>query len=277
MASTGGSEAGRPLDPLDALGPLTEDAFLGGRLRLLQPARGFRSGMDAILLAASVPARPGEAVLELGCGAGAAILALGLRVPGLALTGLEVQPAYAALARENARAAGLGLEVIEGDAGRPPPALGARAFGQVLMNPPFFDRAAGTRAQDAGRDLAHGGGGAGCEAGAPLAAWLALGARRLAPGGTLTLIQRVARLPEVLAGLPPTMGSVEVLPLAPRRGRAPATLLLRARKGGRAPFRLRPALAVHEGPAHRDGEDLAPALRAALRDGAAVPCDDVLR
>jgi tRNA1(Val) A37 N6-methylase TrmN6 len=220
--------------------------------------------MDAVLLAAAAPARAGEAALELGCGAGAAILALGRRVPGLALAGLEVQPLYAGLARRNAAANGLALEVIEGDVAAPPASLLARAFDHVLMNPPFFDRATTTRAADPGRDLAHGG-----EAALP--AWLALAARRLRPGGRLTLIQRTARLPDLLAGLPRTLGSVEVLPLAPREGRAPATLLLRARKEGRAPFRLLPPLAVHAGRSHRGGEDLAPAVRAALRDAAALP------
>jgi tRNA1(Val) A37 N6-methylase TrmN6 len=196
---------------------------------------------------------------------------LGRRVPGLALAGLEVQPLYAALARRNAAANGLALEVVEGDVAVPPRALAARAFDHVLMNPPFFDRATTTRAADRGRDLAHGGL-PGDDA--PLAAWLGLGARRLRPGGTLLLVQRVARLPEVLAGLPATVGSVEVLPLAPREGRAPATCLLRARKGGRAPFRLLPPLAIHASESHRSGEDLAPPVRAALRDAAALPWGD---
>ncbi len=216
------------------------------------------------MLAAAVPAQPGESALELGCGAGAAILCLGTRVPDLRLAGLEVQPDYAALARENAARNGLPLEVIEGDVEAPPAALGARAFDHVLLNPPYFDRSASTRAQDAGRDLAHGGD-------APLSAWLALAARRLRPGGTLTLIQRIARLPETLAGLPATMGSAELLPLAPRPGAMPATFLLRARKGGRAPFRLWPTLVVHGEERQPDGKDFAPWAAAVLRDAAALP------
>lgn len=241
----------------------TLDDFLGGRLRLRQPRRGFRSGQDAVFLAAAVPARPGESALELGCGAGAAILCLGRRVPGLSLTGFEVQAGYVALAQENAARSGLPLEVIEGDVEAPPPALGGRAFDQVLLNPPYYDRAASTRAKDAGRDLAHGGA-------APLSAWLALAARRLRSGGMLTLIQRTARLPEVLAGLPGTMGAAELRPLAPRMGAPPATFLLRARKGGRSPFRLLPPLEVHGTP-QPDGKSFAPWAAAVLRDGAALP------
>ena len=240
---------------------LTEDAFLGGRLRLRQPRKGFRSGMDAMLLAASIPARPGESALELGCGAGAAILALGARVPGLALSGLELQPPYAALARANAALNALPLEVLEGDVAAPPPGLRDRAFAHVLLNPPYYDRAASTPAADPGRDIAHGGP-------VPLAAWLALAARRLRPGGTLSVIQRAARLPEVLAALPATLGSPEVLPLPPRDGQPAATVLLRARKGGRTPFRLLAPLALHDGPAGPDGKDFAPWAVAVLRDGA---------
>ena len=94
---------------------LTEDGFLGGRLSLLQPARGYRAGVDPVFLAAATPARPGQSVLDLGCGVGTAALCLGARVPDLSLAGLERQPDYAALARENATRNGIPLTVIEGD------------------------------------------------------------------------------------------------------------------------------------------------------------------
>ncbi len=211
-----------------------------------------------MLLAASVPARPGDSALELGCGAGAAILCLGSRIPGMTLVGLEIQPPYAALARDNAVRNALPLEVIEGDVEAPPPSLRDRTVHHVLMNPPYYDRTASTPAADPGRDVAHGGS-------VPLSAWLSLAARRLRLGGTLTAIQRTARLPALLAALPSAMGSVEVLPLVARDGHPPATLLLRARKGGRAPFRLFAPLTLHQGPA------FAPWADAVLRQGAALP------
>ncbi|MFZ8943107.1 MAG: methyltransferase, partial [Gemmobacter sp.] len=93
---------------------LTRDGFLGGRVTIMQPRAGFRSSTDAVFLAAAVPARPGESVLELGCGAGAAILCLGARVAGLSLAGLELQPGYAALAARNAEANGRALQVHAG-------------------------------------------------------------------------------------------------------------------------------------------------------------------
>lgn len=244
---------------------LTTDAFLGGRLTLRQPRAGYRAGVDPVLLAAAVPARAGESVLELGCGAGAAALCLGRRVPGARLTGLELQSEYAALARENAGANGIVLEVVEGDLARMPAALRARSFDHVLANPPYFRRDAGTRAGDAGREAAMG------EA-VPLALWIEAGMRRLRPGGRFTLIHLAERLPDLLEALRGRRAAVTVLPVVPRAGRDATRVILEAVKGGRAPFRLLSPLVLHEGAAHlRDREDYAPAVRSVLRDGAALP------
>ncbi len=121
---------------------LTRDAFLDGRIRLWQPRTGYRAATDPVFLAAFVPARPGERVLELGCGAGAAALCLARRVPDLDLHGVEIQPAYAELARHNATENGLALTVHEGDLSHPPHALRRLVFDHVLANPPYHPPAA---------------------------------------------------------------------------------------------------------------------------------------
>lgn len=244
---------------------LTTDAFLGGRLAIRQPKAGYRAGIDPVLLAAAVPARSGETVLELGCGAGVAALCLGRRVPGLALAGIERQGDYAVLARENAAANGIAFEVVEGDLARMPASLRARSFDHVIANPPYFRREAGTRARDAGRDAALG------EA-TPLSDWVEAGMRRLRPGGRMTVIQRADRVPDLLAAFAGRTASLALLPVAPREGREATLAILAAVKGGRAPFRLCAPLVLHDGPAHlRDGEDYAAPMRAVLRDGAALP------
>ena len=166
-----------------------------------------------MLLAAFVPARPGERVLELGCGTGAAALCLAARVGGLELHGLELQPAYAALARRNAEDNRLALTVHEGDLRRPPAALRALGFDHVLANPPFHPPGA-TGAADPGRDAAHREGEAG------LGDWIDAGLRRLRPGGRLVLIHRTARLGAILAGLEGRAGAVEIA--AARRARRAA-------------------------------------------------------
>lgn len=242
---------------------LSEDAFLGGRLRLLQPLGGFRAAMDAVLLAAACPARPGQRVLELGCGAGVASLCLGARVPGVGLAGLELQPDYAALARQNAARAGQDFEVFEGDLAAPPAALRARSFDHVLANPPYFAHP-GAAAADPGREAAQ-------REATPLALWVQTGLRRLVNGGHLTMVLRADRLPDALAALGPGAGSLTLRPIAAREGREAGRVLMLLRKGGRGRFRLLAPFHMHSAPRHlRDGEDLSPAARAILREGAAL-------
>ncbi len=242
--------------------PTTCDDFLGGRLKILQPRTGYRAGIDPVLLAASVPARPGDSVLDLGCGVGVAGLCVARRVAGIALAGLERQPAYAALARENGAANALPFDVVEGDLADMPRALKDRQFHHVLANPPYFDRAASTAATDPGREAAMG------EA-TPLADWVAAAARRTRPRGTVTFIQRADRLPELLAHAARHLGSLECLPLIPRPGRAARLVLLRGRRGGRAAFRLHDGWCLHNGQAHLvDGENYTSATACILRDGA---------
>lgn len=243
----------------------TQDLFLGGRLRLSQPRHGYRAATDPVLLAAACPARAGETVLELGCGVGVASFCLGARVTGVRLHGLEVQPDYAELARHNAMVTGISLEVHDGDLRRMPPGLRG-SFDHVIANPPYFAPQDGTAARDSGRETAQ-------REDTPLADWLLAARKRLHPGGWLTLIHLADRLPDILRGME-GFGSIAVLPLAPRPGRAANRVVLRARKGARGPFRLLAPLILHEGPAHlADRDDFSAPARAILRDGAALGWD----
>lgn len=245
-----------------SLGPVTEDGFLGGRLRLRQPKAGYRAATDPVFLAACVPAQPGQAVLDLGCGAGAALFCLGTRVAGLRLHGLEIQPDYAALARENAALNGLQAMIFEGDVTQPDPALRALSFDHVLANPPFYDAGAATAPQDQGRDVAHRINAAGLES------FVDQGLRRLRPGGTFSIIHRTAQLGALLTALEPRLGDIRVLPLTARAGRDAKRVLVQGRKGARGPLALRPPFIIHAGAAH--GVGFTPMAEAILRDGAAL-------
>ena len=243
---------------------LTQDDFLGGRLRLWQPKDGYRAGIDPVLLAASITVKPGHSVLDLGCGAGAAALCLGTRIEVLSLTGLELQPDYADLARRNAAENDADMSVVTADLAALPDDLRQRQFSLVIMNPPYFDRQTGTAATDAGRDVALGGD-------TPLAHWLDVGIRRIAAKGHLVLIQRMERLPEVLDGIKGRLGSVVVCPIMGRQGKAPELFLLRARQDGRAPFRMTSPLIMHAGDSHDgDRESYTQAVSDVLRNGAAL-------
>lgn len=244
---------------------LSRDSFLGGRLHVLQPRAGYRAGIDPVLLAASIPARPGQSVLELGCGAGAALCCLGARVADVRLAGVELQPGYADLARRNLAENGLGGAVTVADLTALPADLKAQSFDHVMANPPYFLASERRASEDSGRET-------GLAGPTPLVDWVACAARRLRPGGTATLIQRAERLPELLAAVQGRLGSVELWPLAPRTGRAAHLVILRARKEGRAPFRMHAPLILHAGARHeRDGEDYAQPVTDVLRHGKALP------
>ncbi|MFC0340249.1 tRNA1(Val) (adenine(37)-N6)-methyltransferase [Paracoccus niistensis] len=239
-----------------------DDAFIGGRLILRQPARGYRAGADAVMLAAACPARAGERVLELGCGAGVALFCLGVRVPGLDLTGLERQPGMADLARQNAATTGIAARIVAGDLSAMPVELRAEVFDHVIANPPFFGP--GTRAPDNSRAEAR-------HEETPLETWIDAGLRRLRPGGWLVLIHRAEALDRILSALPGRAGATAILPLAARCGREAGRVIVAARKGARGPLRLLSPFVLHEGAAHEgDGEDLTPAAQAVLRHGAAL-------
>jgi len=240
----------------------TTDLFLGGKVTAIQPAKGYRAGVDAVLLAASVPAKPGDTVLELGCGVGVASLCLGARIAGLDITGVELQSDYADLASQN------GLEVVNADLRDLPAGLRNRQFNHVMINPPYFDRATGSAAPNAGRDIAMGGE-------TPLSDWINIAGKRLAPKGFFTMILRIERLPEVLTALNRRLGSIVVRPISARVASAPHLFLLQARHSGRAPFRLMAPLVMHDGTMHdADRENYTAQVNEVLRGGAGFALGD---
>lgn len=241
---------------------LTRDVFLNGRFHLWQPRQGYRAATDPLLLAAAVPATAGQSVLELGCGAGAALLALGTRVPGLSLHGIERQADYADLARRNLSENGQTGQIIVGDLAAMPPPL-RTVFDHVLANPPYY-KPTDPAARDPGRAQA-------LREETPLANWIDAALRRCKPGGTVSVIHLIDRLPHLLSLSYDRGNALVVRPITARAPRAAGRVLLQIRKGSRAPFALLPPLVMHEGDAHeRDGDDFSAVARAILRDGAAI-------
>ena len=234
----------------------TEDRFLGGRVLVRQPQDGFRGGLDAVMLAAAVPARPGEAALELGAGAGTASLCLAQRIEDLTVAGLEIDERLADMANSNAAANGMAGRVsfVAGDALDPPVAL-RRPFDHVFCNPPFHgeegevspDAARARALQDEGR----------------LAGWVVAGLKRTASKGTFTMILRADRLGEALAVL--SQRGVVVFPLWPRADVQAKRVIVQVRNGSRAPLQILPGLVLHESDGRYTEE-----ADAVLRDGEAL-------
>jgi len=241
---------------------VTEDALLGGRIRIRQPARGYRVNVDTLLLAAAVEARDGMRLMEAGCGVGAALIAVGARHENIALVGVERETNIAQLARENVAMNAMlqRAEIVTGDALDKMLPLGV--FDGVFVNPPF-DAEGETRAPAEIRRHAH-------VSDACVDAWIAALADRLKGGAALTLIHRAAKLPELLAALEGRLGGPEIIPIRPRAGEAAKRVLVRARKGSRAPLRLLKGLDLHDG----SDAKYAPETDAILRGEAAISWGD---
>src|SRR5258707_469380 len=143
--------------PMTDASQFTEDAFLGGQLRLRQPKSGHRAGHDAMLLAAATPVRPGDRVVDFGAGIGAAGLAVARRVAGIRLVLVEIDAGLAALARGNAASNAIAADVIVLDVTAAADTFAASGLSPdsvdvVLMNPPFNDPARHRASPDKARE-----------------------------------------------------------------------------------------------------------------------------
>lgn len=239
------------------------DGFFGERLKLLQPLRGHRAGHDAVLLAASVAARAGDVVVDLGAGVGTAGLGVALRVPGIDLVLIEIDPDLCNLASQNAANNRIAARVVTADV-RDRLALGDAGIRDgsvdaVLMNPPFND----SRLQaspDSSRRRSH------VAMEQTLRDWIAAAARILKSRGTLTLIWRADGLNDVLAALGSRFGAVAIEPVHPKPSKSAVRILVRATKDSRAPLRILPGLYV-------DGTD--EAVQAAMIGKGTLPLADL--
>ena len=219
---------------------VTHDKFLDGAVTIIQPARGYRAGMDAVLLAASLVAKPGESLAEAGSGAGAALLCAAHRLEQCTFTGFEREADYVSLCQQGiaANASASRVAIRQYDISERPADL-ENSFDQAFANPPFFDPAA-VRAPAEGRAAAY-------LAETPLKAWVLFLCHVVKPGGRITLIHRAAALAELMELLAPRTGEIEVLPIRPAPGAPAHRLLIRARKGlRRGPVTLYDGLALHD-------------------------------
>ena len=238
-----------------------EDRLLGGRLRVLQPTRGYRAGMDAALLAAACPALPGQRVIEAGCGPAAVLLQVASRRPDVSLMGVEREPDAAALARSNVETNGLAdrIDIRDGDVNAGFRALGEPPFDWAVSNPPFFDDETALRPPAPERRAAW-------IADDGLAAWTGFLLKAVREGGSIVMIHRADRLADILSGLAPKAGSFQIRPVHPFADAPAKRILVRAIKTGKAPLQLLPPLVLHD----RSGAKHTPEAEAILRGEAAL-------
>lgn len=245
--------------PMGEANPTTLDRFLGGRLVIRQPKSGYRAGIDPVFLAAALEARAGEHVLDMGCGVGTAALCLTARLAGVTVTGLELQPELAELARANAEANGLAdrVRVVDGClTARPVP---ESSVDWVMTNPPWYEASKVSAPQTRSKAMGH------VEGEADLPAWVRSAQRALKPKGRLVMIHRADRLGDILSEMTACrMGGIRVFPLFAKPGAPAIRVIVTAAKGSRTPLELLPGMVLH------DEAGYVSQAEAVLRDGAAL-------
>jgi tRNA1(Val) A37 N6-methylase TrmN6 len=241
---------------------VTEDALLSGRIRIRQPARGYRVNVDTFLLAAAVEARDGMRLMEAGCGVGAALIAVAVRNENISLFGVERETNIAEVARENValNAMSSRIEIATGDALDKNADYGV--FDGVFVNPPFDADGEGNAPAEARRHA--------YVTDASIDSWIGALSDRLKGGAALTLIHRAAKLPEILAGLEGRLGGVEIIPVRPLATEPAKRVIVRARKGSRAALRLLKGVDLHD----RTGAKYTPETDAILNGEATLTWAD---
>jgi tRNA1(Val) A37 N6-methylase TrmN6 len=213
----------------------TCDNFLGGRVTIVQPASGYRAAIDPVLLAACCPAKPGEQILDAGCGVGTAALCVIART-GCRSVGIEVQDHMVVLALKNAGENKPAFEPVQGSILAPPTVVKQASFDHAICNPPYLREGYGTGIPNP----------ADYESEAPLADWVDFCCRRTRDQGSVVFIHRADRLDELLALMSARLGALAVLPLWPSAGSEAKRVIVGGIKGRRTPLRLLPGLVLHQ-------------------------------
>jgi len=242
---------------------LTDDAFLGGKLQCLQPAKGYRSGLDAVFLAAVIPAKSGETTLEAGSGTGIASLCLSAGVENLSITGLDINQQSIELAKQNAVRNGFekNATFIEGDLSQSFKELEDKGITQnlydhVFANPPFFAEAAAQVSPNASKAKANIMGTEGLDR------WLKFLTAVVKPHGSITIIHRAEALHSLTASFEGRAGGLKIYPLFPKAHMPASRVIVQGIKGSRAQSNLLPGQIMHE-----DDGTFTPQVQAILRDG----------
>lgn len=216
-----------------------EDIYvLDKRVRLRQPVEGFRTGLDAVMLAAACQARAGEHILDLGCGVGGAGLSVLYRVPDTHLTGVDIQDDHIELAKENAalnkmseRTAFICADVRD---------FREQRFNHVICNPPYMEAGAHAPSPSEKRAKALGHDDTGLED------WIACAFDCLKGQGSLTMIHRADMLDKIIQAIGKRFGALDIIPLWPKAGEPAKRIIIRGFKHKKSPATLHTGLVLHQ-------------------------------
>jgi tRNA1(Val) A37 N6-methylase TrmN6 len=233
--------------PLDMV-KYEETRLLNGRVVCLQPKNGYRTAIDPVLLAAAIDANAGDRVLDVGSGTGAASLCLAVRVQGIEITGIEIQPEYAEMARKSADLSGVGKQInfITTDLTRLPKSRSFREFDHVMTNPPYIMAGRGQLPHDNTKARAT------LESHVNLQQWIYLCLKMTRSRGIFTIIHRADRLEHIMTSITGVLGNIVVFPLwsgrINRDKNEPINanrIIVSGRKGVKSPGVLSSGIALH--------------------------------
>ena len=216
----------------------TKDNFLGGGIRIWQPKKGYRAGIDPILLAASVNASEGQKVLDLGCGVGTASFAIGYRVKNVELYGIEIQKSFVDLADLNSKENGIELKIECSNISSLSSNITGKSFDHVIANPPYFDRKSSVKGINLSKEKSFGDT-------CPISEWLKVAGKRAKPKGFVHFIVRTDRLPEIFRNMPNSLGSLVITPVISRKNENAKLTILHAKKNGHGRFIISPPIILH--------------------------------
>ena len=214
----------------------TLDDFLGGLIKLEQPKIGYRATSDAVMVAAAVPAKEGETILDVGCASGIVGLCIGARVPNLSITGVEIQSELAELACQNAELNGQNLTVIKADISKRVSNLHGIQFHHVVTNPPFYTETPARQSQQV--EMAY-------KQVVPLKKWIDFCLRHLRAKGTFTIIHRAESVPEILSLLNGRLGGIRLIPIWPKQGVNPKRVIIQGIMNSKKPFEIHTGFVMH--------------------------------
>ena len=219
----------------------SEIYLLGKKLKVLQPPNGFKTGLDAVMLASACKAKSGEHILDLGCGVGSAGFCVLARVEGLSLTGVEIQTSHAEMAEQNASGNGFGdvSKFINKDIRD---FKSEDKFDHVIINPPYLETGAHLRSPSDEKATAMGHD----ETDLSIQDWVDCGARALRPEGSITIIHRADFVDKIIQALGTKFGAVEIIPLFPKTGVPAKRVIIRALKGRKTPAIIQSGLILHD-------------------------------
>ena len=219
----------------------TEDALLGGRVIIRQPAQGYRVAIDPLLLSAAISAEPGESILDVGAGVGAAGLCLAVRFPHCRVIGIERQKDLVRLATDNILLNNLRdrVEILHGNLQNPPPRLAGGSYSQVISNPPYFEANYGRLSPSVSKSLSN------HENQADMDTWFKFCLLMLKPMGKITFIYRADILDRLMSLFCGKVGNIRIFPLWPSKEQPAKRVIVQGIKGVKGGVSLLNGMFLH--------------------------------